>query len=89
MPAEPTPEIALPTMKDSELGAAPQSADAAENITMLTRRTTLTSYNAYSFPNNSWKAQQVSRYILPYQPTSLSELKSLVILGMAFFNTRD
>ncbi len=42
MPAAPTPEIALPTIKAAELGAAPQRAEATSNIRTLARRTILT-----------------------------------------------
>lgn len=66
MPAAPTPAKARPTIKDGELGAAPQSAEAASNIRMLTMRMTLTEKNVYSFPNKSWNAQHVKRYTEPY-----------------------
>ena len=45
MPAAPTPEIALPTMKATELGAAPQRAEATSNNKILVRRTPFTEYN--------------------------------------------
>lgn len=83
LPAAPTPAMALPTMKATEFGAAPQIADATSNSATLERNTPLTEYNVYNFPNNSWKAQHVKRYALPYQPTSARELNLSVICGMA------
>jgi hypothetical protein len=83
MPAAPIPESALPKMKTGELGAAPQMAEPISKIKMLERRTSLTEYSVYSLPNNSWNAQHVNKYALPYQPTSGRELKSLVISGIA------
>ena len=45
IPAAPTPEIALPTMKAGELGTAPQSAEEASKIRILVIRTTFTEKN--------------------------------------------
>lgn len=71
-------------MKAIELGAAPQSAEAASNRRMLERRVHLIEKKVYIRPNNSCRAQHVRRYALPYQPTSVRELKSLVIWGIAW-----
>jgi hypothetical protein len=45
IPATPTPVIALPMMKASELGAAPQRAEATSNAVILIRRTPFTEKN--------------------------------------------
>jgi hypothetical protein len=79
MPAAPTPDIALPTMKAVELGAAPHKAEAASNSRTLERKTVFRGYSVYSVPKSSWNAQQVSRYALPYQPTSVREWNCSVI----------
>lgn len=42
IPAAPIPQIALPTMNDNELGAAPQIAEAASNSPILQRKMVLT-----------------------------------------------
>ena len=42
IPAPPIPQMARPTMKVTELGAAPQRAEAASNRKVLVRRTALT-----------------------------------------------
>jgi hypothetical protein len=42
IPAPPIPQIALPIMKATELGAAPQRAEAASNSSMLARKVVLT-----------------------------------------------
>jgi hypothetical protein len=44
----------------------------------------LTEKKMNSFPNKSWTAQHDSKYALPYQPKSSSELNSLVMAGMAY-----
>jgi hypothetical protein len=84
IPAAPTPQIALPIMKAIELGAAPQRAEAVSNIRMLVSRVFFTEKKVYILPNNSWDAQHVNKYTLPYQPTSVRELKSSVMRGMAW-----
>jgi hypothetical protein len=75
--------MALPRMKATEFGAAPQRAEPVSNSRTDVRKVALMLKQAYSFPNTSWKAQLVSRYAVPYQPISLAELNSSVILGMA------
>jgi hypothetical protein len=42
IPAAPIPAIALPMMKATELGAAPQMAEAISNVKILARRTFFT-----------------------------------------------
>ena len=42
IPAAPTPAIALPAIKDAELGAAPQRAEAASKTRMLVMRVIFT-----------------------------------------------
>lgn len=79
IPAALTPQIALPTMKAAELGAAPQTTEPTSNRRTLIRRTSFTEKNVYNFPNNSWNEQHVNKYALPYQPTSVRELNSSVI----------
>lgn len=71
-------------MKAVDVGAAPQTAEPTSNSVMLDSSTALTDQNVYSLPNESWNAHDVSRYALPYHPTSSRELKSSVIFGMAF-----
>lgn len=75
--------MARPTMKTTELGAAPQMADPISKRTMVLMKMALTEKNVYSFPNINWNAHVVSMKALPYQPTSSSEWKSSVICGMA------
>lgn len=88
MPPDPRPAMALPRMKATEFGAAPQRAEPASNNRMDVRRVALTLKTVYSFPNTSWNAQLVSRYAVPYQPISPAELNSLVIWGIAVEITR-
>ncbi len=75
--------MALPKMKATEVGAAPQIAEPASNRTIDVMKMGLTLKIVYSFPNTSWKAQLVSRYAVPYHPMSPAELNWLVIWGMA------
>jgi hypothetical protein len=82
MPPDPRPAMALPRMKATEFGAAPQRAEPASNSRMDVRKVALTLKKVYSFPNTSWKAQLESRYAVLYQPISPTELNSLVIWGM-------
>lgn len=70
IPAPPTPAIARPMIKASELGAAPHIAEPTSKMKMAVKKTHFTGKKVYSLPNISWKAQVVSRYELPYQPTS-------------------
>lgn len=46
IPAAPTPAIALPMMNAVDVGAAPQSAEAASKMTMLVKKVVFTSKNA-------------------------------------------
>lgn len=75
--------MARPTMKDTELGAAPHRAEPASKRKMADRKTNLTLKNEYILPKSSWNEQLVRRYALPYQPMSVTEWKSSVIWGMA------
>lgn len=61
IPAAPTPQIALPTIKVTEFGAAPQMAEATSNTIILARKTILTENSLYNLPNKSWNAQHVNR----------------------------
>jgi hypothetical protein len=79
MPAAPSPAIALPTMKAAEFGEASQMAEPTSNNRILEIKTSLIGKRVYILPNNSWNAQHVSKYALPYQPTSGRELNSSVI----------
>jgi hypothetical protein len=78
-PPVPRPASALPRMKATEFGAAPQRAEPASNIRIAVRKVALTLKTVYSFPKTSWKAQLVSRYAVPYQPISPALLNSFVI----------
>lgn len=78
-PPDPKPAIDLPRMKAIEFGAAPQRAEPTSKSKMDVRKVTLTLKILYSFPNTSWKAQLVSRYVVPYQPISPADLNSSVI----------
>ena len=60
-PPEPRPAMALPTMKASEVGAAPHRAEPASNRMMEARKVALTLKTRYTLPNSSWKAQLVRR----------------------------
>lgn len=82
-PPAPRPAIALPSIKAIEVGAAAQSAEPVSNMTMDVKNVALMLRNLYSFPKTSWNAQLVSRYAVPYQPTSSCELKVFVIWGIA------
>lgn len=75
--------MARPTMRTGELGAAAHKIDPISKMTNMIMNIHLTLNSAYSFPIMSWKAQPVSKYDEPYQPTSDNELKSLVIFGIA------
>jgi len=83
MPAAPNPWMARATMNDVEFGAAPHMAEPASNRKMEIMKVALTLKKVYTLPNMSWKAALVSRYALPYQPMSLTELNSLVMAGIA------
>jgi len=83
IPAEPSPETALPTINAAELGAAPHTAEPISNSSTETRNVPLTLKNVYNFPNSSWNAQLVIRYAAPYQPMSVTERNSFVISGIA------
>lgn len=83
IPPPPRPAMALPSMKVTEFGAAPQRAEPASNRTIDIKKMGLTLKTVYIFPKTSWKAQLVSKYAVPYQPISFAELNSLVIWGMA------
>lgn len=53
IPPLPTPEIARPMMKATELGAAPQMALPTSKSKMVVRRTPFTLYSVYSLPKLS------------------------------------
>jgi hypothetical protein len=61
MPPAPKPAIALPTMKATELGAAPQIAEPISKSMTATRKVILTFKKEYIFPNTNKNAQLVSR----------------------------
>lgn len=82
-PPAPRPAMALPMMKAIELGAAPQMAEPTSNNTRAVRKVAFTFRKAYNFPNTNRKAQLVSRYAVPYQPTSFNAWNSFVIAGVA------
>jgi hypothetical protein len=65
--------MALPTMKVTELGAAPQMAEPTSNRRTAVRKVVLTFMKVYIFPKTNKKAQLVSRYAVPYQPMSFVE----------------
>lgn len=83
IPALPSPAIARPTIRLMELGAAPQIAEPTSKIPMKVIKVHFTSYKVYNLPIERQKAAAVSRYANPYQPTSLREPKSFVIVGIA------
>ena len=82
-PPAPRPAMALPMMKATELGAAPQMAEPTSNNTRAVRKVAFKFRKVYSFPNTNRKAQLVSRYAVPYQPTSFEAWNSFVIAGVA------
>jgi hypothetical protein len=82
-PAAPSPAIALPTIKQAELGAAAHRTEPTSKMTSVPKYIHLTLNSAYIFPIINWKAHAVNKYAEPYQPTSPSELNSVVIFGMA------
>jgi hypothetical protein len=55
-------------MKVTELGAAPQTAEATSKISTLVKSVYRTEKKVNSFPNRSCNAQHVNMYALPYQP---------------------
>lgn len=61
IPAEPTPAMALPTIKATDDGAAPHTADPISKMKIETKKTVLILKNVYSFPKNSCSAHVVSR----------------------------
>lgn len=75
--------MALPMMKAIELGAAPQMAEPTSNNTRAVIKVAFTFRKVYNFPNTNRKAQLVSRYAVPYQPTSFDAWNSFVIAGVA------
>lgn len=83
MPPAPSPAIALPIMKATEFGAAPQTAEPTSKSTTAPIKVVLTFSMVYSFPNTNKNAQFVSRYEVPYQPISFAAWNSSVIAGVA------
>lgn len=61
IPDPPTPAIARPTIKDIELGLAPQIADPTSNISTAATKVHLIDSNVYSLPKKSWKLHVVRR----------------------------
>lgn len=61
IPAAPTPAMARPTMKTTELGAAPQMADPTSNKMTVARKTVFTEKKVYSLPNINWNEHVVRR----------------------------
>jgi hypothetical protein len=60
-PEPPSPEIARPTMKTAELGAAAQIKDPISNTKSESMKVHLSEYKVYSLPKRSWNAQVVIR----------------------------
>lgn len=61
IPAAPTPAMALPIMKTTELGAAPQIAEPISNSTTVARKVFFTEKKVYSLPNINWNEHVVRR----------------------------
>lgn len=59
-PAAPRPAIALPMLKATEFGAAPQTAEPISNRTTDARKMALTLKKVYIFPKMSKEVQLVS-----------------------------
>lgn len=73
--------MALPIMKATEFGAAPQRTEPISNKRTEHRKVVFT-LKVYNFPKASKKAQLVSRYAVPYQPTSLNAWNSSVMVDV-------
>lgn len=63
--------------------ATPQIRDPSSKMVMVARKTALMLKKVYSRPKMSCSAAVVSRYELPYQPTSLRLRNSSVMRGIA------
>jgi hypothetical protein len=64
--------MALPIMKATEFGAAPQTAEPISKSTTAVMKVAFTLRMVYNFPNTNKKAQLVSRYAVPYHPISFA-----------------
>ena len=82
IPPAPRPVTALPTINVVLFGATPHIKDPSSKraTTMMNSRFKLKFWN--SFPYVGWDDIEVRRYAEPYQPASVNELKSFVILGL-------
>lgn len=83
MPADPIPAMARPTINVTELGATAQINEPISKMPISHRKTHLGEKKVYTRPNNSVKADDVSKKLDAYQPTSPNDLKSSVIRGTA------
>ena len=81
--AAPTPATARPTINMVELTAAAQTMDPSSKMSSAIMYVHLILKYVYTFPKLGWRAVVVKRYEEPYQPTSFSESKIVVIFGMA------
>lgn len=83
MPAPPKPAMARPMIKAVELGATPQSRLPTSKMNTLIRKVSLRGKYLNALPKADWKPPKQRKYAEPYQATSSSPPKSLVILGIA------
>ena len=81
--AAPTPATARPTINMVELTAAAQTTDPTSKMSNAMIYVHLILKYVYTFPKLGWREVVVSRYDEPYQPTSFSESKMIVIFGIA------
>lgn len=82
-PAPPAPAIALPMIKEIELGAAPQTALPIKKMRIDVKYVHFVLSKVYARPNGNWKAQVVIKNAALYQDTSLIPPSLEVMTGKA------
>lgn len=83
IPAAPTPAMARPIIRATEVGATPQIKLPTSNINIQARKVIFRGKYLYTFPHVDWKPPIVINVAEPYQDTSLRVWNSSVILGIA------
>jgi hypothetical protein len=61
IPAEPTPDIARPRIRASDILAVPETREPISKMATEARNMVLTEKTLYSFPNMNWNEHPVKR----------------------------
>lgn len=86
-PPDPTPAIALPSMRPFDVGVTAHTSEPISNNASATMYVHFVEQYVYIFPKGSVTAHVVRRYALAYQERSPRELNCSVILGTAVART--